>query len=143
YVPKVAALRFSMTQFYVCAVLSLITIIPFSQGFMQNTPFYETFTFDGMAEGIVPLLYTGILSSGVAYTLQIVGQKGVAPAKAAIIFSCESLFGALGGWLFAGEVMTPRSYIGCALMFCGIIASQLQIGKKRRKERLEEELNKV
>jgi len=73
-----------------------------------------------------PLLYRGLGSIGVAYTLQVIGQRHVVPAKAAVIFSLESVFSVVGGAILINEIMTGRAYFGCALIFCGIILSQLR-----------------
>ena len=78
----------------------------------------------------VPLLFAGVLSMGVAYSLQIVGQKRVPPTAASLIMSLESAFAALGGWWFLNERMTGREYLGCALVFIAVILSQLP-GKKK------------
>lgn len=72
-----------------------------------------------------PILYTGIMSTGVGYTLQIVGQKGLNPTVAALILSLESVFSALSGYLFLHQVLTTRELIGCALMFISIVLAQL------------------
>jgi drug/metabolite transporter (DMT)-like permease len=79
----------------------------------------------------VPILYGGILSVGVAYTLQVVAQKHARPAHAAIILSLEAVFAALGGWLILDEILTPRAMAGCALMFCGMLASQLWTSRRK------------
>ena len=73
----------------------------------------------------LPLLFLGIGSSGIAYTLQILGQKGVNPAAASIIMSLESVFGVLGAMIILGEKMTAREYIGCAIVFLAVILSQI------------------
>lgn len=72
-----------------------------------------------------PILYTGIMSTGVGYTLQIVGQKGLNPTVAALILSLESVFSALSGYVFLHQVLTTRELIGCALMFIAIVLAQL------------------
>lgn len=72
-----------------------------------------------------PILYTGIMSTGVAYTLQVVGQKGLNPTVAALIMSLESVFSALSGYLFLHQVLTTRELIGCVLMFIAIVLAQL------------------
>ena len=72
-----------------------------------------------------PLLYAGVLSSGVAYTLQIIGQKGVNPAIASLILSLESCFAVLAGWLVLGQKLSVRESVGCILMFAAIILAQL------------------
>ena len=73
----------------------------------------------------LPLCYAGILSMGVAYTLQIVGQKALEPAPAALIMSLESVIAALCGWLILKETMTATELIGCGLVFAAVILSQL------------------
>ena len=80
---------------------------------------------------LVPLLYGGLASVGIAYTLQIISQKNSDPSTAAIIFSLESVFSAIGGAIILGEKMSVRGYIGCALIFSGIILSQIKFGKKK------------
>jgi len=71
------------------------------------------------------LLYGGILSVGVAFTLQVVGQKHVHPSSASLILSAESLFAAIGGWLLLNEQMSLRAIFGCALILTGIILVQV------------------
>ena len=78
----------------------------------------------------LPLGYAGILSMGVAYTLQIVGQKRVAPSAAALLMSLESVFAALFGWLLLHETMTRAELLGCALVFAAVVISQLPEKKK-------------
>ena len=78
----------------------------------------------------LPLGYAGVLSMGVAYTLQIVGQKGVAPSAAALLMSLESVFAALFGWLLLHETMTRAEELGCALVFAAVVISQLPEKKK-------------
>lgn len=78
----------------------------------------------------LPLGYAGVLSMGVAYTLQIVGQKGVAPSAAALLMSLESVFAALFGWLLLHETMTRAEVLGCALVFAAVVISQLPEKKK-------------
>ena len=73
----------------------------------------------------LPLGYAGVLSMGVAYTLQIVGQKGVAPSAAALLMSLESVFAALFGWLLLHETMTRAELLGCVLVFAAVVISQL------------------
>lgn len=78
----------------------------------------------------LPLGYAGILSMGVAYTLQIVGQKRVTPSAAALLMSLESVFAALFGWLLLHETMTRAEVLGCALVFAAVVISQLPEKKK-------------
>lgn len=83
-----------------------------------------------MAKGWMPLLYAGVLSCGVAYTLQIIGQKNVNPAIASLILSLESCFSVLAGWIVLGETLSARETAGCVLMFAAIILAQLPERKK-------------
>lgn len=78
-----------------------------------------------MLAGWMPLLYAGVLSCGVAYTLQIIGQKNVNPAVASLILSLESCFSVLAGWVVLGERLSLRESAGCVLMFAAIILAQL------------------
>ena len=73
------------------------------------------------------ILYAGIFSSGIAYTLQIFGQEDVNPTLASLVMSLESVFSALTGWLILGERLTPRELAGCVLMFMAIILAQLDL----------------
>ena len=113
--PHVSALRVSQMQFAICGVLCMVFA-------------FATENIDPalLLLAATPLLYRGIGSIGVAYTLQIFGQRYVAPAKAAVIFSLESVFSVVGGAILIHEVMTGRAYFGCALIFCGIILSQIK-----------------
>ena len=72
-----------------------------------------------------PLCFAGILSMGVAYTLQVVGQRSLEPTTASLIMSLESVFAVLGGWWLLGETMTPWETVGCVLVFAAVILSQL------------------
>ena len=116
FAPQVSSLKLSQTQFFICGTLCMICAL-----------FFETIVPAGILLGIIPLLYRGIGSIGVAYTLQIFGQRHVAPAKASVIFSLESVFSVVGGAILISEVMTGRAYFGCALIFCGILLSQIRL----------------
>jgi drug/metabolite transporter (DMT)-like permease len=112
--PKVDGVQMSCIQFFVCGVASLIPMVVF-----------ETPTLHGIIMSAGPLLYAGVLSSGVAYTLQIIGQKNVNPAIASLILSLESCFAVLAGWLVLGQRLSVRESIGCTLMFAAIILAQI------------------
>lgn len=73
----------------------------------------------------MPILYGGLFSVGIAYTLQVVAQREAHPAHTAIILSLEGVFAAIGGWLLLGELLTPRGLFGCALMLGGMLLSEL------------------
>ncbi len=112
--PRQDPLKIAILQYTLCSVLSLITSIIFE----KNTVSMYT-------SAAAPILYGGIMSVGVAYTLQVVAQKKARPAHAAIILSLEAVFAAIGGWVILDEVLTPRAMTGCSLMFCGMLISQL------------------
>lgn len=113
--PKCDGIRMSMVQFFTAAILNFIIAI-FSEGITE---------FSSIAPNLLPILFLGIGSSGIAYTLQIIGQKDVPPAAASIILSLESVFGVIGTALFLGQTLTPREYIGCAVVFIAVILSQI------------------
>ena len=115
FAPHVSSLRLSLTQFVICGALCMVCAL-----------LTETIVPASLLPAAAPLLYRGIGSIGVAYTLQIFGQRYVAPAKASVIFSLESVFSVIGGAILIHEAMTGRAYFGCALIFCGIILSQLR-----------------
>ncbi|MBR5155042.1 MAG: DMT family transporter [Clostridia bacterium] len=122
FVNKMYAIRFASTQFAVCGILGICCALIF-----------EKITLDAILNALIPILYGGVLSAGVAYTCQIIGQKKADPTYASIILSTESMFGAIGGALILHEVMTIRGYFGCALIFTGVIISQLVFKKKFKK----------
>jgi drug/metabolite transporter (DMT)-like permease len=115
---KVDVLKLSFIQFSICSLLNILFSI-----------FIEVTTFQALYKVIIPILYAGFLSVGVAYTLQVVGQKKVPSSSAAIILSMETVFGALGGWLFLNEQLTFQGITGCILMFAGMIISQFNLKK--------------
>lgn len=121
YTKKVEALKLSFVQFITCSMLSIIVAVTF-----------EKITMMGLYNAAIPILYGGICSVGIAYTLQVVGQKYAKPSHAAIILSMESFFAALGGIIILHENMGVRGYIGCALMLSGMILSQA--GNLKRSE---------
>ena len=118
---EVRPLHLSWGQFAVCAVLGLITMFIF-----------ERPTFAGMWDAKLALLYCGVLSVGVAYTLQVVAQRRADPTLAVIILSTESVFSAVGGAIFGVDKISWLGYIGCAVMFAGIIVSQIEFKSRHR-----------
>ncbi len=114
YGGQVGALRLSILQFAISGLLSGIIAMP-----------CESFELSGLREGILPVLYGGLLSVGLAYTLQVIAQRRADPSHAAIIFSLEGVFAALGGWVVLGETLTLRGGVGCALMLAGMVVSQI------------------
>lgn len=113
-VRDIDSVTFAFMQFFTCAVISLV--VAFTM---------ENITWQAVQAETIPLLYGGFFPVGIAYTLQIVGQKYANPSHAAIILSMESVFGALAGYLFLNEYMTAVEAGGCVLMAVGMIATQL------------------
>ncbi len=112
--PRINPIKLAFSQYVVCSILSLITAI-----------IIEVITFRSIFAAAIPILYGGLLSVGVAYTLQVVAQRDAHPAHAAILLSLEAVFAAIGGWLILGEIISPRGLVGCGLMLFGMLLSQL------------------
>lgn len=124
--PRCDGIRMSFVQFFVCTLVNTVLALIFE----------SPLDFVSIGNNILPILFLGIMSSGVAYTLQIIGQAGVNPAAASIILSLESVFGVIGGLIFLGESMSAREYIGCAAVFLAVVLSQLDLGTlKQRKSK--------
>ena len=119
----------SMVQFLICGILSGVISLA-----VENAVVWEN-----VLSAAFPILYTGVMSSGVAYTMQIYGQKYAEPAVASLSMSLESVFAALGGWLILGNALSLPEFIGCALVFLAIVLAQLpqllETRKTRKKER--------
>ena len=111
---RVDGLRLSFLEMLTEAVLATVFMLVF-----------EHPTREGIMAALPALLYAGIMSSGVAYTFQIIGQKGTDPTVASLIMSLESVFSAIGGWLILHQKLSVREAAGCALMFMAIVISQL------------------
>lgn len=112
--PKVDGVKMSCIQFFVCGVLSLVPMLLLEEPRMA-----------AVMKSWAPILYAGVLSSGVAYTLQIVGQKNVNPAIASLLLSLESCFSVLAGWVILKQQLSAKEGFGCILMFAAIILAQL------------------
>jgi len=121
YSSKVGAIRLSIMQFAICAVLSLIVGI-----------FTETSPLPSLVPALPSLLYGGIGAVGIAYTLHVVALKTANPAYASLILSTESVFGALGGWLILQETMTGRQILGAGLIMTAVILTQIKRSKTQR-----------
>lgn len=124
YVKDISPLKFSMMQFFVCGLLSIIFAIC-----------TETIEISAIKSAGIPILYGGLMSVGVAYTCQILGQRDADPTFASIVFSTESVFSAIGGAIILNEMMTGRGYVGCVLIFIGIILSQITVENFRKKRK--------
>lgn len=129
--PLVDGVRMSCIQFLVCGVLGLAPMIGVEvirapgglQGWMQMFGGWEVW---------IPILYAGIMSCGVGYTLQIIGQNGINPAIASLLMSLESVFSVLAGMLILHETMTGREILGCVLVFGAVIFAQVSPGDWRK-----------
>ena len=113
---KLSCLQF-LTSGVICLVLAFLTEHP---------------SWNALFAGIVPVLYAGVLSSGVGYTLQVVGQKKVEPTAASLLLSMESVFSVLAGWVILGQKLSARELLGCALVFTAVICVQLPDKKKTK-----------
>ena len=118
--PKADVVELSCIQFLTAGVISIALAFVFEKPELS-----------ALAEGIIPLAYAGILSSGVAYTLQVIGQRDTDPAVASLLLSMESVFSVLAGWMLLGQALSARELMGCALVFGAVILVQLPTGKRR------------
>ena len=114
FAPKCNGVKLSCIQFLVCGVLcSVIALV------------VEEPTISGILAAWLPIAYAGVMSCGVAYTLQIIGQKGMNPTVASLILSLESVISVLAGWLLLNQTLSVKEIIGCVIMFAAIILAQL------------------
>lgn len=119
FAPKVDPVRLSAMQFFVCAGLSGVLMFVF-----------ETPTVAVLKSAWMPIVYAGVLSSGVGYTLQIVAQKRTHPVVASLTMSLESVFAALAAWIILGQNLAPREMLGSFLVFAAIVVSQVKVPGK-------------
>ncbi len=119
---KTESIKLALGQFLFCTLFSFIAALMF-----------ESINTENLIKAIIPILYAGIFSAGVAFTLQIIAQREAHPANAAIIMSLESVFAVLGGWLLLSETIPLRGFLGCALMLTGMIISQAYLFNKKKK----------
>lgn len=121
--PKTDGVKMSCIQFFVCGIISAVLAFIFEKpDYMQILSAWQ------------PILYAGVLSSGVAYTLQIIGQKELNPTAASLICSMESCIAVIAGWIILGERMSAREIMGCVVMFAAIILAQLDIGRYKKEK---------
>lgn len=112
--PYLDGIRLSCAQFFVTAIISTVCMFLFEQPTLAT-----------LQSAALPILYAGILGSGVGYTLQVVAQKGLNPTIASLTMSLESVFSALAGWVLLGQGLSVRELAGCLLMFAAIVLAQL------------------
>jgi len=114
-VKRMEPLSIAFIQFMVCALLSLVLV-----------GLFEDFKVYSVLQNPWSLLYSGLLSVGIGFTLQVVAQKRVPPVTAVIIMSTETIFAVLGGWILLSETLNSLEFIGCGLMFVGMVIAQLR-----------------
>jgi drug/metabolite transporter (DMT)-like permease len=114
FIQRAPGLLLAFGQFLICGVLALCV-----------SSVLEVTTYDSVISAVNVLIYAGIVTVGVAYTLQVIAQQDAKPSHAAIILSSEAVFGAVGGALLLDEVLSQRELWGCALMLCGMVISQV------------------
>lgn len=124
YAKAIDSIQLAFFQFFFCSIMSSIVAV-----------MTETISMQAILDCAVPIAYGGLMSVGVAYTLQIVGQKYAEPAHAAVIMSMETVFGALAGYFLLGEILGARELTGCVMMMMGMLATQLG-GFKALKEQM-------
>lgn len=129
--PLVDGVRMSCIQFWVCGILSVFPAF-FTEMHHSVTGIEAWVQPLGTLSAWIPILYAGVLSCGVAYTLQIVGQNGLNPTVASMIMSLESVFSVIAGWLILGEKMGGRQLAGCGLIFAAILLAQIPSGREKR-----------
>ncbi len=123
--PKVDGVKLACIQFFTCGTLSAILML-----------FFETPTWASVMEAWMPILYAGLFSSAIGYTLQIVAQKNVPPTIASLLMSLESVFSALAGWILLQQAMSGRELLGCVLVFAAVVLAQIPLsafGKRAEK----------
>lgn len=119
FAPKADGVALSCIQFLVSGILSTVPAL-----------LMEEINLSSLQQAALPIAYAGIMSCGVAYTLQIIGQAKVKPTIASLVLSLESVISVLAGWILLDEVLTKRQLFGCTLVFLAVILAQLPGGKK-------------
>lgn len=120
FAPDVNGVSLSCVQFLTAGIICCAVI-----------PFTEKIILADVLSAAIPLLYAGVLSCGVAYTLQIVGQKNTSPVMASLLMSLESVFSVITAWIVLGDALNGREIIGCILVFTAIILAQLPTKEKK------------
>lgn len=125
----VDGVRMSCIQFLVCGIFSAVPMFfADMKHSLDGIQAWSPALMDPYAW--IPILYAGVLSCGVAYTLQIIGQQGVNPTIASLLMSLESVFSVLAGWVILGESLHGREILGCVLIFGAVILAQLPLAKE-------------
>lgn len=126
YADLVDGVRLACIQFLVCGLLSAVPMIFVDMG-LSSSGIPVRLSALANPTAWIPILYAGVLSCGVAYTLQIIGQRGLNPTVASLLMSLESVFSVLAGWILLGEALSGREILGCVLIFGAVVLTQLQI----------------
>ena len=119
FVQKIDAVKLSAYQFIFTGLVCVVPMLVF-----------EDVSMEAVVDCAIPILYSGLISCGVGYTFQVMGQKDTDPSLASLILSLETVFGLFAGWVFFREILSVPEYIGCGLMFIAIIVSQLPDRKR-------------
>lgn len=122
FAPKCDSVRMSCIQFFVAFVINAIGALAFE----------SPIAWFGIGANILPFLYLGIFSSGISYTLQVIGQKNVNPTVASLILSLESVFGLVGSVIILGDKLEIKEYIGAGMIFSAVVVSQLEFKSKSK-----------
>lgn len=134
YVDMVDGVRMSCIQFLVCGILSAFPMIFVDMG-LSAQEFSEWVHALSDPYAWIPILYAGVMSCGIAYTLQIIGQRGMNPTVASLLMSLESVFSVLAGWILLNQALSIREIFGCVLIFGAVVLAQLQFKQKPGRKR--------
>ncbi len=129
---NVDPVRMSCIQFVLAAAVAAVPLF-FTEMYSDITLLPQVLAAAVQGKALVSLLYAGVLSSGVAYTLQIIGQKDVNPTIASLLMSLESVFAVLGGWVVLHQALTARELAGCAVIFAAVLLAQIPFEKVKKK----------
>ena len=119
--PKADGVKLACIEFFTCGILSAVMML------ITETP-----TWAAVLEAWLPILYAGLFSSAVGYTLQIIAQKSVPPTLASLLMSLESVFSVLAGWVILDQTMTGKELIGCVLVFAAVVLAQIPVSAFRK-----------
>ena len=127
--PLVDGVRLSSIQFIISGLIGLILTF-FVDMHHSLSGFYAWLPALQSWNAWIPILYAGVMSCGVGYTLQIIGQNGLNPTIASLLMSLESVFSVLAGWIILGQKLTPREILGCVIIFVAIVLAQIPVNAK-------------
>ncbi|MBP5198059.1 MAG: DMT family transporter [Lachnospiraceae bacterium] len=125
FAPAVDGVRLSAIQFFTCGIVTTFISVFTEMKPWDSASLNLWISSFAQIDAWGSILYAGVLSSGVAYTLQIIGQEGLNSTVASLVMSLESVFAVLAGWIILGQTLSPREFAGCGLIFSAIILAQL------------------